>query len=125
MDDLKRRLEKLLGEPPAAAEKRAMKQQVERQHDAIAQQQQRIAAAGAGVVSAVCQLLGELVPAAQENKPDPAVVSQVRTGLDTFVGNDDQGRPQLRLTLPDSGALDQLATALASLVGISGKERIR
>ncbi len=120
MDDLKRRLEKLLGEPPAAAEHVALKEKVEREADDMMQRQQRVAAAGASVITAVCQLVGELVPSGgAQAEPDPAVVSQVRSGLDAMVGKDAQGRPQLQLTLPDSGSLDQLAGALAKLVGIS------
>jgi hypothetical protein len=43
----------------------------------------------------------------------------VRSGLDSLVRPDDQGRPQLQLTLPDTGSLDQLAQALARLVGLA------
>jgi hypothetical protein len=43
----------------------------------------------------------------------------VRGGLESLVKHDDQGRPQLQLTLPDTGALDQLAGALARLIGIT------
>jgi hypothetical protein len=78
-----------------------------------------VATAGANVISAVCHLVSELVPASGRDEPDPAAVSQVRAGLDGLVGKDDQGRPQLQLTLPDANSLDQLAGALAQLVGIS------
>jgi hypothetical protein len=43
----------------------------------------------------------------------------MRAGLDGLVAQDEQGRPQLRLSLPDSNSLDQLAGALARLVGVS------
>lgn len=118
-DNLKQRLETLLGEPAAAAEHQAMKQKVDREADELAARQQRVAAAGAQMISAVCQLVGELIPCESQRAPDPAVVSQMRAGLDGLVAQDEQGRPQLRLTLPDSNSLDQLAGALARLVGVS------
>jgi len=121
MDDLKSRLERLLGEPPAATVRRAQKRKVEQESEKLAERQQRVAAAGAGVLTAVCQLVRELVPADEDHQPDPAVVSQVRAGLDGLVRKDDQGRPQLQLTLPDAGALDQLSGALATLFGMSQK----
>lgn len=122
MEDLKSRLEKLLGQPPAAAERRAQKRKVEQESDQLAQRQQRIATAGAGVVTAVCQLVQELAPEDGRGDPDPAVVSQVRAGLDGLVGKDQQGRPQLQLTLPNAVALDQLSGALATLFGMSGEQ---
>jgi hypothetical protein len=48
--------------------------------------------------------------------PDAAVVSQVRTGLEHCTERDAAGRPQLRFTLPDEGALAGLATTLAKLL---------
>jgi hypothetical protein len=118
-DNLKQRLETLLGEPAAASEHQAMKQKVDREADELAARQQRVAAAGAQMISAVCQLVGELIPGESQSAPDPAVVSQMRAGLDGLVAQDEQGRPQLRLSLPDSNSLDQLAGALARLVGVS------
>jgi hypothetical protein len=119
MDDLKRRLERLLGEPPAAPEQRQAKAQAEREAAEVDEREQRVAAAGAGVVTAVCQLVGELASNGKAGEPDPAVVSQVRSGLETVVGQDSRGRPQLQLPLPDDNSLDQIAGALAQLVGLS------
>lgn len=123
MDDLKSRLESLLGEPPEAEERRGQQDKVGRETDELAQRQKRVANAGAGVVTAVCQLVSELVPAETNVEPDPEVVSQVRAGLDGLVGQDDQGRPQLRLPLPGDGTLDQLSGALATLIGMSQNKK--
>ena len=124
MDDLKRRLETLLGEPPAKPEDRTLQRRVEQEADELVARQQRVATAGSQVITAVCQLVSELVPATQAPVND-AVVSQVRAGLDQLVGRDHQGRPQLQLTLPDTGSLDQLAGALARLVSAGqGREGV-
>lgn len=118
MDDLKRRLESLIGEPPAAKVDRSRKRQIEQEADQLAAQQQRVADAGSQVISAVCQLVTQLLPG-NGTTPDDAVVRHVRSGLESLVQPDDQGRPQLRFTLPDTSSLDQLAGALARLIGVA------
>jgi len=50
---------------------------------------------------------------------DDGVLRAVRGGLESLVTPDAQGRPQMHLTLPDTAALDQLANALARLIGIT------
>ncbi|MHB8973418.1 MAG: DEAD/DEAH box helicase [Pirellulaceae bacterium] len=118
MDNLKRRLENLIGEPPVASEDRTLKRKVAGETDELAARQQRVAAAGSQVISAVCQLVSSLVPNDGAN-PNDSVVREVRSGLESLVRHDDQGRPQLQLTLPDAGSLDQLAGALARLIGLT------
>ena len=122
MDDLKRRLENLIGEPPVAPEDRTLKRQVQQETDGIAERQQRVAVAGSQVISAVCQLVSELIPG-EAAAPSDAVVREVRGGLESLVRHDEQGRPQLQLTLPDPGSLDQLAGALARLIGLTQTAR--
>ncbi len=117
MDNLKRRLENLIGEPPVAAEDRTLHRKVDRETDELVARQQRVAAAGSQVISAVCQLVSSIIPN-DATSPSDAVVREVRTGLESLVRQDDQGRPQLQLTLPDTKSLDQLAGALARLVGL-------
>lgn len=122
MEDLKSRLETLLGRPPAAAEHRAEKKKVDQKADDVMQQRQRVAQAGADVMTARCHCVSELVPAEKSASPDPKVVLQVRSGLNGLVGKDEQGRPQLQVALPDTGTLDQLSNALATLIGMPQKQ---
>jgi superfamily II DNA/RNA helicase len=117
-DDLKRRLERLLGERPAAPEDRTRKSAAQQEVEEAAARQERVAAAGSQVLSAMCQLVNDLLPAAAA-PADQQVVHAVRGGLESLVRRDDQGRSQLQLTLPDTGSLNQLATALARLVGLT------
>lgn len=118
MDDLKRRLETLLGERPVAAQDRTRRQHVQQEAEALAARQQRVAAAGSQVITAVCELVNQMVPNAAA-PPDDGVLRAVRGGLESLVTPDAQGRPQMHLTLPDTAALDQLANALARLIGIT------
>ena len=119
MEDMKRRLEKLLGEPPAPQDQRAQQRRVQEEADEVAARQQRIATAGASVLSAVCQLVDELLPRTEQKAPDPAVVSHVRGGLESLVGKDESGQRQLQLPLADAESLDRLAGTLAQLIGAS------
>ncbi|MBM4091827.1 MAG: DEAD/DEAH box helicase [Planctomycetes bacterium] len=118
MDDLKRRLESLVGEPAVAPEDRTLKRKVQQEADDLAARQQQVAAAGSQVISAVCQLVSALIPS-ESAAPSDSVVREVRGGLESLVRHDERGRPQLQLTLPDTGSLDQLAGALARLIGIA------
>ncbi len=59
-------------------------------------------------------LVGELIDNGTE--PNPAAVEQVRAGLTECVQRDDQGRLQIRLTLPNENTLDDLAKSLAKLL---------
>jgi hypothetical protein len=111
MDELKRRLEILLGakpEPPVdASERTALVEQTQN-----ADRRQRIAEAGGQLLAAAVRLLGELLPPAGEAPIATLVRDQLAGALDT----DATGRPVLSLTLPDREVLDGIARSLASLL---------
>ncbi len=115
---MKQRLETLLGERPVAPVDRTQQQRVKEERDQLAERQAQLVTAGQQVVSAVCQLVSAVLPASAA-QPDDAVVQEVRGGLESLVRHDEQGRPQLQLTLPDNESLNQLATTLARLIGLT------
>ncbi len=117
-ENLKQRLETLLGERPVAPVDRTQQQRVKEERDQLAERQEQLVTAGQQVVSAVCQLVSAVLPASA-SQPDEAVVQEVRGGLESLVRHDEQGRPQLQLTLPDNESLNQLATTLARLIGLT------
>jgi superfamily II DNA or RNA helicase len=118
MDELKRRLEILIGAKPEAPVDES--ERVERVQQAQnGDRRQRIAEAGGQVVAAVVRLLGELLPPAGETPIARLVRDQLASALDT----DAAGRPVLALTLPDREVLDGLARSLASL--LSGPSALR
>ncbi len=114
MDELKRRLEQLLGTKPAAPVDASQQQAVESDANQIAARRDKVAAAGGELLGAAMKLVGELIDRAIV--PDPHAVKQVRAGLDDCVERDPDGRLQVRFTLPDDNALNDLATALAKLL---------
>jgi superfamily II DNA/RNA helicase len=119
MEELKRRLELLLGTKPAAPIDASLQQKVESDAEQIAARRSKVAAAGGELLGAAIKLVGELIDSA--NVPDPQAVKQVRAGLDDCVERDTEGRLQVRFALPDDNSLNDLATALAKLL-VSEKE---
>ncbi|MFH0946277.1 MAG: DEAD/DEAH box helicase [Planctomycetota bacterium] len=113
IDELKRRLEVLLGAEPEAPKDETVRLDAEREVTARAQRE-RVAAAGGQLVTAAFSLLGELLP--QQEFPPPHAANRIRQALESCLGTNEEGLPTLQLTLPDSSALDQLASILARIV---------
>lgn len=119
-EELKRRLEVLLGAKPTAPVDETMKEETNAQRSEVAHRQ-RVAAAGGELLGAAFNLLGELVSQESEPTEPPAqVVSQLRSRLGECVHEDDAGRQQLTVTLPNREALDSLAQTLAKLLAGGG-----
>jgi hypothetical protein len=115
-EELRSRLEILLGAKPQAAIE-------ERQDDGLIEtpsfqaQRERVAAAGGELLGAVFHFLGELVQQQDgAREPSQAVVANLRDRLGGCVEEDADGRQRLSLTLPNRQALDGLATTLAKLL---------
>lgn len=116
IEELKRRLEKLLGERPDAPQDRSQQRRVEAETQDIVERRTRVASAGGQLVGAALQLVGELIETKDQPAPDPAVVDRLRNDLAESIERDDAGRPQLRITLDDDHALGDLANTLARLL---------
>lgn len=117
-DDLKKRLEVLLGAKPEAP--------LEAPPPAVpddSARRDRVASAGGEMLGAVFHFLGELVSRDDTAAPPPEeTVSHVRNRLDECLTTDEAGRPRLTFTLPDKSAIDGLAKTLARLVAMSPGE---
>jgi superfamily II DNA/RNA helicase len=114
MDELKRRLEQLLGTKPPAPIDQSQQRAVELETYQIAARRDKVAAAGGELLGAAMKLVGELIDSGSD--PNPAMVNQMRAGLEQCVEHDADGRPQVRFTLPGDDALNDLAKALAKLL---------
>ena len=110
MDDLKRRLELLLGAKPEAPthDPTPESKEPDNRHG---DRKQRIAEAGGQLVAAAVRLLGELLPP----RDGTVATSHVREQLAGAVDTDAAGRPVLALTLPDRATLDGIAQLLGGL----------
>ncbi len=121
MEEMKRRLEVLIGAKPEAPIDESMKEEVLTGGPSLTaeiEHRQRVASAGGEMLGAVFNFLGELVSQSPESatKPDEQVVEQVRAGLASCVQTDETGKQQLTVTLPNEDALQNLATTLATLL---------
>ena len=116
MEDLKRRLEILLGTKPEAPvdESENRRQAEAAEHLA---KQEKVAAAGGQLVSAAFNLLGELLPQPTNTKVHEQAAEAIRKRLADCVEIDAEGRSRLTLTLPDTSSVNGIAETLARLTG--------
>ena len=124
VEELRRRMEVLLGARPEAPVDVSQKEEVARQTDQLAEHRSRVAAAGGEMLGAVFNFLGELVSQDQPQPPSEAVVARVRDRLNECVEEDPSGGQRLTVTLPDRTSLDQLAQTLARLLVVGGAEQL-
>jgi ERCC4-related helicase len=116
MQELKSRLEVLLGAAPEAPVDETARQQTEEEtRDLAAPHRDRVAAAGGELLGAAIKLLGELVSPSATTAPSEELVGTIRAGLNACVESAD-GPPRLTISLPDRGALEGLAQSLARLL---------
>ncbi len=113
-EELKNRLEILLGAKPEAA---VDKDGTERVGARLTKHQERVASAGGEMLGAVFNFLGELVEQNDQTPaPSTALVDSLKQRLGDCVTEDDAGQQRLSITLPNRQALDNLAGTLARLL---------
>ncbi len=119
LQELKNRLEVLLGSRPEAPEDHAPRSNgdpdIADDRDAY---RERVGAAGGELLGAAIKLLGELVSDSLAAPPPDQLVASLRTSLEACADGDEQ--PRLTITLPSKASLDELARSLARLLVVSG-----
>ncbi|MGA2620339.1 MAG: DEAD/DEAH box helicase [Thermoguttaceae bacterium] len=118
VEELRRRLEVLLGAQPEAPLDVSKKEEVVQQAEDLGAHRDRVAAAGGEMLGAVFNFLGQLVSQGTPAPPAEPLVAEVRGRLTECVEEDAAGRPRLTVTLPDRRALDALAQTLARLLAV-------
>jgi len=119
-EELKNRLEILLGAKPEAA---ADGPEPTQELVPLNRRQERVAAAGGEMLGAVFSFLGELVAQDDQTSPPPnALVDNLKQRLGSCVTEDESGRQRLSVTLPDRKALDNLAGTLARLLATQSSD---
>lgn len=116
VEDLKRRLEKLITPGRPAPVDQSQRRRVEADAEKIARHRERISAAGGDLVGAALKLVGELAGTNQATNPAPETVDKLYRNLADSVEHDSAGRPQLKITLRDTDALRGFAETLARLL---------
>ena len=115
MDELKSRLEVLLGAKPEAPIDESEKTKQADEALRLARRE-KVALAGGQLVTAAFAMLNELVPSREPTKASDRFAESIKERLAECFSKDEQGRPQLTVTLPDSAALDNMVDALARLM---------
>ena len=115
IEELKWRLEVLLGARPEASVDESQKADREREAVQLAQRE-KVARAGGQLVGAAFTFLAEMIPSQEETEASKELTGLFRSRLTNCMEQDEDGRPQLTVTLPDSSALDALAGSLARLL---------
>jgi superfamily II DNA or RNA helicase len=116
IDELKGRLEVLLGAKPIAPPDESTQQQAVAEGRQTAERRERVAAAGGELLGAAFKFLGELVAGKSEKPAEPALATDLRNRLSECVEDGGDGRLKLSVTLPSRAALGHLAGALAQLL---------
>jgi superfamily II DNA or RNA helicase len=120
MEELKSRLELLLGARPEASVDETVKAASEEATQTFADtHRERVAAAGGEMLGAAFKFLGELVSQHESAPPPESLVANLRGSLNACVDQDGDGKPRLTVTLPDRAALDNLAQTLAKLLAVA------
>ena len=118
IEEMRRRLEVLLGSPADAPADETSLARAEQDVERLTEQRrERVAAAGGELLGAVFGFLGELTANDEKYQP-PAedLVQNLKQSLEQCMDEDSQGRPQLSLTLPNRMSLDVLAETMARLL---------
>jgi len=119
IEELRRRLEVLLGACPEAPVDESVRRETElaAAHDA---RREKLAVTGGHLLSAAFNFLGELLPA-QPDSPalqerTSALAMTLKQSLSDLLEQDEHGRPRITFALPDATALDNLTGVLARLL---------
>ncbi|HTV79152.1 MAG TPA: DEAD/DEAH box helicase [Steroidobacteraceae bacterium] len=115
IEELKRRLEVLLGAKPHAALDESEKQRQLQEAQRLARRS-RVAEAGGQLLTAAFTFLGEMVPQREQTEGRARMAQELKARLDDCLERDEQGRARLTVTLPNDAALDNLAKSLAALL---------
>jgi superfamily II DNA or RNA helicase len=116
MEELKRRLEILLGEKPAAAEDESMKERVEKEAQALARKK-KIAAAGGQLVGAAFAFIGEMLSGKDESDEIAQTAGAFKAKLSDCLEKEEDGSLKMTISIPDETFLENMAQSLARMVG--------
>jgi len=115
MEELKQRLEILLGAKAHGAVDESERQRQQQEAERLARRS-RVAEAGGQLLAAAFQFLGEMIPQREPTNGAAQLEKEFKARFDECLERDEQGRPRLNVTLPNEAALANLARSLAALL---------
>jgi superfamily II DNA or RNA helicase len=123
IEELKKRMEVLLGARPAAPQDIRQAALTAAQTESL-QRRDRVAAAGGQLLTAALGFLGELLPGPSaaggggDSAASSELVQQARQHLEQCIQRDEAGRLRLTVSLPDESALQTMAASLARVLAL-------
>jgi SNF2 family DNA or RNA helicase len=121
IDELKRRLEVLLGTKPEAPIDESQKLEKEKELEQLATKE-RMASAGGQLIGAAFAFIGEMFPQREETEQSHQIAEMVKKGLSECLEKGEDGRLRMTIALPDESILDNMAKSLAQILGSSLKQ---
>ena len=115
VDELKRRMEILLGAKPDAPEDESLKEDVERQTRDI-DRKQKIENAGGQLLGAAVNFIGEMFKGREDSEQTVQLAGAFKNKLSECLDRGEEGNLKLTIALPDEKALDDMAKSLARMV---------
>jgi len=115
MDELKKRLEVLLGEKPDATLDESMRDEVEKEAVILARKE-RISRAGGELLGAAFSFLSEMFPEKEETNQTKQLTQAFEERLSGCLDRGEEGELKMTITLPDESVLNKLAKSLARMV---------
>jgi superfamily II DNA or RNA helicase len=120
MEELKRRMEVLLGARPEAAEDESMRAEAERTATALARRE-KVAVAGGQLVGAAFAFIGEMFADPSTDDGLEQLAGAFRAKLGDCMEKTADGRLNMTITLPDEAFLDTMARSLAKMAGLESR----
>jgi len=115
VEELKQRLEVLLGAKPHAPMDETEKQRHQQEAEHLARRA-RVSEAGGQLLTAALTFLSEMIPQREPTNGTARIASDFKARLHECLERDERGRPRLTVTLPNEAALENLACSLAALL---------
>jgi len=116
IEEMKRRLEILLGTKPEASVDESRKEQVEREAQQLLRKE-KIAGAGGQLLGAAFAFMSEILPQKEETEQTIQMAETFKSRLHECMEKDENGNLKMTITLPDESVLDNLAKSLAQVIG--------
>jgi hypothetical protein len=123
MEELKRRLEVLIGAKPEAGLDVSEKDRLEAEVKETMARRDRMSTAGGQLLASAFGFLSQLVPQSADADALRTTTERMKAQLAECLDKDDQGQLRMTITLPDSSALGAMAESLARLVEFAGGPR--
>ena len=117
LEELKRRMEILLGAKPEAAEDESMRTEAEKSVADLARKE-RVAEAGGKLVGAAFSFIGEIFQDQTPSEATDALTEKFKAKLGDCMDRTADGRLTMTFTLPDEAFLENMARSLAKMVSI-------